>query len=263
MEDNTAIPSSAEVGLKDRTRSGWFNTASRELLPGVPIAPGMAVVDVGCGFGPYTSFCAQVGADVTFLDMQESQVTALQSRLSNIARGAVTGLTSDCNPIPLADECADLVICTEVMEHVEDPDKLMGELNRIARPGATCLLSVPDSRSEKLMEHVAHRSYFQKPNHIRVFSAESFQRLVVGEGLQIQRHDTIGAFWSLFFLFKWATTLPGENLMADVHPITKTWTSLWADILDHPNGDKMVAALNDAVPKSQFIVAHKRGPIPS
>ena len=47
-----------------------------ETLEFLGITPGMAVVDIGYGVGPYSSFCAQNAADVTFLDIQEYQVKA-------------------------------------------------------------------------------------------------------------------------------------------------------------------------------------------
>lgn len=248
---------SKDVGRRDLRMIGWFNGKTRELMPGLVISPGMQVADVGCGGGQYSNFCATHGADVTFLDIQAQKVKALQSRLEGVAKGEVKGFVSDCNPVPLPDNYADLVICTEVLEHVESPDQLMSEVCRIAKPGAQLLLSVPDSRSENLVRDLVHPVYFQEPNHIRIFDREAFVALVERAGLEIERHESKGAFWAIFFLFKWATSLPEESLVEDVHPLTKAWANTWREVLDHPNGPKIVDAMNDALPKAQFVVARK------
>jgi ubiquinone/menaquinone biosynthesis C-methylase UbiE len=245
------------AGLKDLRKSGWCNASEKEMMPGVPVFPGMKVVDVGCGDGGYSRFCAENGADVTAVDAQEEKVRGLEASLADGAQGTLKGIVSECNPIPLPDGYADLVICTEVLEHVKSPPEFVEELSRITKPEGRLLLTVPDERSEKLIQGVAPDGYFTEPNHIRIFTPDKFTRLVTDSGLQIEQQTSIGAFWSIFFLFKWATVEPGEGLVEDAHPLTKAWAQTWWEILGHPNAEQMVNALNDALPKSQVILARK------
>jgi SAM-dependent methyltransferase len=52
--------------------------------------------------------------------------------------------------IPLPDESLDLVLCCEVIEHMDvDPMFLMAELNRVLKPGGTLLLTTPNSASSQ------------------------------------------------------------------------------------------------------------------
>ncbi|MEH6590846.1 MAG: methyltransferase domain-containing protein [Halioglobus sp.] len=249
--------SSAKVGRNDLRRMGWFNAADREIVPGITVSPGMRVVDVGCGVGQYSNFCARLGAQVTAVDIQADKLASLSANLPESVTGSITGIVSNCDPIPLPDDCADLIICTEVLEHVPSPEDLCREMLRIVKPGGKLVISVPDDRSEQLIKEVAAPAYFQEPNHIRIFSRESFTRLILESGLEIERTEATGAFWSMFFLFKWATTQPGESLIEDVQPLTQAWAETWHALLKLPNSDSIVRAMNDALPKSQFIIARK------
>lgn len=257
--DSSKIRSSArKTGLEDRIRSEWCNNTTGELVKGVYIKPGMQVVDVGCGDGGYAHFCAKMGTHITFVDIEETKVRALEKRLKDKFPGEVKGIVSSCDPIPLPDGFADLVISTEVLEHVQDPVKFLKEIVRLGGPQATYVLSVPDARGENLVKTVAPSSYFQEPNHIRVFTSDDFEKLASDCGLEVIRHDYFWAFWSIFFLLKWAMGEPEEPLTENTHPATIAWTQTWDEVLKDPNGDKVLDALNEALPRSQMIVAKRK-----
>ncbi|CAE7947168.1 unnamed protein product [Symbiodinium sp. KB8] len=52
-------------------------------------------------------------------------------------------VVSDIGSIPLPDESFDLVICTDVLEHVLNPKRAMHEMGRLLKPGGMVLLQVP------------------------------------------------------------------------------------------------------------------------
>lgn len=87
------------------------------------------VVDLGCGKAPYRGRikCGKyIGVDIE-------------------NRGDVPGLVvADINlGIPLASSFAELVICTQVLEHTRDPREVLREVHRIMREGATLLVGTP------------------------------------------------------------------------------------------------------------------------
>jgi len=49
----------------------------------------------------------------------------------------------DAQNIPLRADSVDCVKCTELLEHVEYPEKVIGEISRVLRPGGTLILSIP------------------------------------------------------------------------------------------------------------------------
>ncbi len=248
---------SADVGIFDRKSEGWFNDQTGEITRGVPILPGHTVIDVGCGDGGYIGFVAAQGAEVLFVDQDPERLARTEERIRTSAR-AYRAIQSDCDPIPIDDAVGDLVICTEVLEHVPDPAKFLRELIRIAKPGAQLLISVPDSRSEQFVSATAPPECFQEPNHIRIFTAQAFETLVRDAGLEIESHRFTGCFWSVFWPLSWMTCEPGGGLPLDnKHPIVEHWVQLWQLVQAHPDGHKIREALNGLLPKSQSIIARK------
>jgi SAM-dependent methyltransferase len=253
-------PKPGLIGLKDRRLEGWFDAATGELARGVHVPASHTVVDVGCGDGAFIHFCARQGAEVIFIDRDEAALARTTAKIEASPARAHRGIRSDCDPIPLADNSGDLVICTEVLEHVPDPEKFLLELIRVARPGGQLLITVPDSRSEHFVGATAPPQYFQEPNHIRIFSSQQFRELVLSAGLEIESQQFMGCFWSIYWPLSWLTCEPGSGLPVDnPHPITDHWTRLWQAVQDHPQGHKIREALNQLLPKSQSIVARKPG----
>ena len=247
------------IGLHDRKLDGWADPDTGEIAPGVPVKAGMQVVDVGCGDGGYASFCARMGANLTFLDIQEEKVAALEGLLQQgDFPGEFKGIVTECNPIPLPDNYADLIISTEVLEHVPDPKMFLDEMVRIGKDDATFVLTVPDARGENLIKATAPDLYFKEPNHIQIFTSDEFEALAESCGLEVISHRYVGAFWAIFFLLKWASSDGQKEINEANHPMTQHWTKVWQEILNHPQREDIRQSLNNAVPSSQVIVARKR-----
>lgn len=251
-------PTAGPIGLKDEALEGWFNGAAGELTKGVPVRSTDTVVDVGCGNGALIHFCARQGAEVCFIDRDEARLEKTREKVEASNARGYRAIVSDCDPIPLEDNTGDLVICTEVLEHVPDPKKFLSELIRVTKPGGMLLLTVPDSRSESFVAATAPPQYFQEPNHIRIFTADDFRDLVLAAGLTIESHSFRGCFWSVYWPLAWLTCDPSSGLPLDnAHPITDHWTRLWREVQRHPEGHKIREALNELLPKAQSIVARK------
>jgi SAM-dependent methyltransferase len=242
------------VGQKDRIHGGWFNQESDEIYPGIKIQSHHTVVDVGCGDGRAIKFCSKRQAHVIFMDINEAKIKNLETELKNNNARKVDAIVGDCTNIDIDDNTADIVICTEVLEHVEDPMKVMSELARIGKLGATYILTVPDPAGEALMKATAPPIYFKKPNHIRIFEREGFRSLVTNAKLEITEQSYHGAFWSIFWIMQWTT---GKSMSPPWEPMVKYWAKAWSEVLAHPDGHLIKSALEEAIPQSQVIIARK------
>jgi len=80
--------------------------------------------------------------------------------------------------IPLASECFDLVICTQVLEYVAEPALVIGEIRRVLKPGGHLVLSVP-SVAPQDSEHECWRFL---PASLSQLLAEFFNVEIVPEG---------------------------------------------------------------------------------
>ena len=120
-------------------RPGWYagrRALVRRLVK--PIAPGRAV-DVGCGSGATALWsCAYLGWHVTGLEYSSVAATLAASRGLPVIRG-------DARRLPFPDGSMDLVMSTDMREHIEEDEAVAPETVRVLRPGGRALVAVPCS----------------------------------------------------------------------------------------------------------------------
>jgi len=266
--ENIAHVDSRDCGLVDAVQSGWFLNSSNELFKDFSISAEDSVLDVGCGAGGATLFCANRGAHVVFTDVVAETIESLKIRVAQTPARKSEGIVSNSLPLPVANASMSRVIAMEVLEHVEEPAAFMSELVRVGKPGALYLLAVPDPVGEKIQKEIAPISHFEQPNHIHIFEREAFANLVTGSGLEILRRDAYGFYWSIWMLLFWTsaksegTEFDGASLdfVKPPYPaILNDWARLWRQVIQMPESAAMKQALDQLLPKSQVIIARKPG----
>ena len=245
------------LGIEDARLSGWYNHNTSELMTDFHVGPGDIVVDVGCGDGGALNFCAEKGAYVILAAQDAERVNRAEKFLIEKAPGRVEKHITDANPLPLASESVNRVICMEMLEHVDDPAIIMAELVRIGKPGARYLITVPDTTQEKLQQHVAPPTYFAKPNHIRIFERADFEALVRNAGLTIERRSFYGFYWAMWWLLFWECKVDFKGMPR--HPVLDNWARTWAAVLATEDGVKVKHLFDRFMPKNQVIIASKPG----
>lgn len=92
---------------------------------------------------------------------------------------------ADITQLPYNDNAFDLVCALDIVEHVEDDQRALSELCRVARPGATLLLSVP-----------LHQSYWtafdQVVGHYRRYEPAELEALLTKNSLQVVQSAGFG-----------------------------------------------------------------------
>jgi ubiquinone/menaquinone biosynthesis C-methylase UbiE len=101
-------------------------------------APGDRILEVGCGAGHVLEQFADNPR--TGIDLSAGMLGRIRRRLGpavDLARGSADGL-------PFANGAFDIVLCTEVLEHVPDPAAVIAELTRVAGPEGRVVVSIPN-----------------------------------------------------------------------------------------------------------------------
>ena len=91
------------------------------------------LLDVGCGMKPY---------EKNFLPFVEKYYGIEYSPDSGY-RGNRADIASDATNLPFADESFDTILCTEVLEHVSDPEKVVSEFARVLKPDGIVITTAP------------------------------------------------------------------------------------------------------------------------
>lgn len=245
----------SEVGLRDARLAGWYREDSGELFRGMPIGADDVVVDVGCGVGFNSAFCARHGATVHAVDNNPQMLREARAQLCLERAAGHTTLLSDANPLPLEDGMATRVICTEVLQHAEDPQRMLAELVRIGAPGALYLLSVPGALQERLQDAVLPPAWRDQPGAApRIIEREAFSRWVADAGLVVLEHTQNGFFWSLWWALFYGCDV---ELHDPAHPVLDHWTAAWSALLESQKGQQLKQQLDAFMPVSEIIVARK------
>jgi SAM-dependent methyltransferase len=104
-------------------------------------AGGKRVLDAGCGTAYGTAMLAAAGATaVTGVDVAESVLESVRGEMPPQVKLEV----ADLSKLPYADASFDLVVCFEVIEHLEDPFPALDELARVLAPDGVLLISSPN-----------------------------------------------------------------------------------------------------------------------
>jgi len=242
------------LGLVDMVRSGWFNADAGELAPGFAISPEDILLDVGCGEGGITSFCGRTGAHIILSDMDPDRVAVATARLADTCARKVESWVADASALPLPDGACSRIICTEVLEHVDDPQAVLAEMIRVGRSGALYLITAPGGEVELALKSLAPPAYFKKPNHIRIFEGDTLAEMVEAAGLRIEQRISFGFFWSLWQCFFWQT---GLELGKGSHPSLDAWTDTWWQVLEGRDGAVIKKALDELLPRTRAVIARK------
>lgn len=100
------------------------------------IPAGSRVLDVGAGSCPYRAHFAHCG-------YQTQDLAALSDDQVRDGGYGQIDYVSEITAIPVEAGSFDVVICTEVLEHVPDPIGAVREMGRVLKPGGTLLLTAP------------------------------------------------------------------------------------------------------------------------
>jgi FkbM family methyltransferase len=125
------VDSEQAATFNSRTRDAWVKAKAKT------ISAGARVLDVGAGTAPYRELFAH--CDYRTHDF------AQYKKYQNGAEGNYTALdyVSDICQIPVPDASFDIILCTEVLEHVPRPIEALQEMARIVKPGGRLLITAP------------------------------------------------------------------------------------------------------------------------
>lgn len=134
-----------------------------------------AVLDVGCGRKPYRQLLGNharrwIGVDFRATASGASHADVFGSGLH----------------LPFAGAAFDVVLCTEVLEHVSEPDALIAEIARVLRPGGVLILTAPQS-------HGLH----EEPSDYFRFTRYGLMHLATKHGFAVERIAPLGGVLAL------------------------------------------------------------------
>jgi len=107
----------------------------------LPINP--KILDVGSGIGNNVKTLMSLASSITATDISDKVLAVLKERYKE-ASVKIDTVASHMQELPFNDNSFDLVVCTEVLEHIENLPKAIGECMRVLKPNGYIILSSPN-----------------------------------------------------------------------------------------------------------------------
>jgi SAM-dependent methyltransferase len=139
----------------------------RELRKWARTHPGPRhILDAGSGFGQYAYFLSRMnhGHCILGVDVKEDQVSDCNRFFRAISRDKVLFKVADLTKFE-KENCFDLSLCVDVLEHIEDDISVMRNIHRALRQGGVLLISTPSDQGGSDVHGDGDASFIEE--HVR------------------------------------------------------------------------------------------------
>lgn len=168
----------------------WTRRAILERQGPLPARP--TVVDIGCSSG---YLLADVRAHLPDAKLIGVDLVAGGLRKAHALVPDALLLQADVCDLPLSDECVDLAVSANLLEHVPDDERALAEIHRTLRAGARAVIVVPVDPS-------CYDYYDRMLGHERRYARGELARKARAVGLRVLQDARLGAplypaFWAV------------------------------------------------------------------
>jgi len=142
------------------------------------------ILDIGCGVGTLSLYCASKGLKVTGLDISK---TAISKALKTAEKFGLNNLTKfivkDVESLNFRRNKYDLIICSEIIEHLEEDSKLIKRIFGMLKNNGKIIITVPSINAP--LHKIGYTAKFdRKVGHLRRYSESNLGLLVKSSGFK-------------------------------------------------------------------------------
>ena len=171
------------------------------------------MLDVGCGEGRHIFGIMQdyplmkcIGLDMDKESLEKAEEG--YEYFKSISEAGAQFLKGSAYSLPFPDESIDLIVCSEVLEHLHEYNDAVKEIHRVLKPGGKFYASVPASWPEKICWKLSKEYQNQPGGHLRIFSQSKLISEIKESGFKFlsseKFHSIHSPYWWLRCFF-WGT----------------------------------------------------------
>lgn len=172
------------------------------------IPPGSKVLDLGAGKCPYKHLFSH--SDYKTQDFTQYNGTA-DGLLKDSWEYGTIDYVCDATVIPVADATFDVILCTEVLEHVPEPILVLKELSRLLKPGGYAFITAP-----------LGSGLHQQPFHFYGgYTPHFYKKFLTDFGCEIKSIEPNGRFFALLSqeIERGVSLIRGAHLYSPFNPV--------------------------------------------
>lgn len=216
----------------------------------------LCLVDIGCGDGRllatlrrnFPGGCRLIGVD--FLIDPQTQIFFKKHNIEYIS-----GLMENIN-LQLHDVSADLVIMTQVIEHLWQPNLILDNISKILKKDGFLLIETPNPESFcKRFQGGKYWGGWHRPRHLNLFTKNSMFELANKHGYKVHGYKeiTVPAFWIMGFRnYLGITSKDESSFLSRTLSLKSVWALSFFTIVEFLSGVFKAGRSNH-----QFILAKK------
>lgn len=145
----------------------------------LPNGPDVCLIDVGCGPGVKLSRIARKRPATRIVGIDRTSAVTYCRAQHTFGEWVAADLN---DPASVGDVRGDVVVCADVIEHLEHPDRLLQFLRQVTKPQGRIVISTP----ERELMHGPDCHTSPNPEHVREWTQSEFVAFVSSQGFAVQ-----------------------------------------------------------------------------
>ncbi|MBC9226022.1 methyltransferase domain-containing protein [Aeromicrobium sp. 636] len=225
------------------------------------VGRGTRFIDVGAGAGRHSYEALRRGAHVTAFDLDEVELKGVENMFGAMELegevppgGSGQVKVGNILKMPYEDGSFDVVLASEILEHVPEDVQAISELERILAPGGVLAVTVPRWLPERICWALSDEYHANEGGHIRIYKADELRAKLEATGLQFRHQHHAHALHAPYWWIKCAVGVGREQ-----HPLVRGYHQLlvW-DMMKAPRATRWAEqALNPLIGKSVALYFQK------
>ncbi len=199
----TISKESISVHVEDKSHDYMYNSRNpivryfhnekiRQIIRLIGNTSKKKVLDVGCGDG---FLLEKLGGKLFGVDVSSFRVKNAIKRLGS--RAII--LKANAKRLPFKDNFFDVVICSQVLEHIPNPQLVAREILRVTRKGGVIIITVPNETVMRFGRLCMLKFPVKIPDHVNSFKVRDITEMF---GLKPERIEFIPSLVETLSLFK-------------------------------------------------------------
>ncbi len=162
------------------------------------------ILEIGCGEGVNASHLSKYN-DIIGIDMSEENIVVARRKFPGVDYRVM-----NTENLGFANNYFDQIYALDVLEHVDNLDRVIAEAWRVLRPGGEFIVNIPYWKSEKWLLKL-RPTYFNEIHHCRIFEENSLEELLEGKNFSLMKKNRVGFLSHVYLYYMFKRTPVGKT----------------------------------------------------